>query len=98
MSFDERVWELARRIPRGKVSTYGEIARALKRPGAGRAVGNTLNRNPDIKKTPCYRVIRSDGRVGGFVKGEKEKEGLLIEEGVEVRKGRVDLESFMFVF
>lgn len=96
MGFNERVWELTRKIPRGKVSTYWEIARALGKPRAVRAVGNALNRNPDIKKTPCYRVIRSDGGIGGFARGSKEKERLLRREGVIVYGGKVNLKLFLF--
>jgi O-6-methylguanine DNA methyltransferase len=98
MSFDERVWELTRKIPRGRVSTYREIAMALGNPGAVRAVGNALNRNPDMKKTPCYRVIRSDGRIGGFAKGSREKERLLRAEGIGISNGKVKLTSFLFRF
>jgi len=93
-----RVLELVSLIPRGRVTTYAELARAAGRPGAWRAVGNLLSRNPRPIEIPCHRVVRSDGRVGGYSLGEGRKVELLREEGVEVRGGRVDLDRFMFRF
>lgn len=96
-SFGEGVWAACRRIPKGKVSTYGGLARAIGSPKSARAVGNALNKNPNTKLTPCHRVIRSDGRVGGFAGGTKKKVFLLKKEGVRVlRGGRVDLKEFLF--
>lgn len=81
MSFKESVLEIVSRIPKGKVSTYKEVARLVGRPKAYRAVGNILknNYNPGI---PCYRVIRSDGKLGGYNRGTEKKAGLLRQEGV----------------
>ena len=64
--FSEKVWELTKRIPKGKVTTYGEIARALGRPGPARAVGQALKRNPHAPAVPCHRVVKSDGGLGGY--------------------------------
>jgi len=68
------------RIPRGRVMTYKEVAAAAGRPGAWRAVGNVLNKNHD-PKVPCHRVIRSDGRTGGYNRGRANKARLLAREG-----------------
>jgi O-6-methylguanine DNA methyltransferase len=70
------------------VATYGQIARAIGRPGGSRAVGNALNRNRS-SKIPCHRVVRSDGSVGGFALGTKAKIRLLEKEGVRIRSGKV---------
>lgn len=75
------------KIPRGRVTTYSALARALGRPGAARAVGNALNKNPHLGAVPCHRVVRSDGRVGGYARGAKKKAALLRAEGVIMRGG-----------
>ena len=87
-SFIESVHSVCKRIPKGKVSTYSEIAKAIGKPKACRAVGNALNRNRS-KNVPCHRVIRSDRSIGGFARGAKAKEKLLREEGVAITKGKV---------
>lgn len=80
MTFQEKVFEVVRKIPRGKVLTYQEVARLAGSPRAFRAVGNilTTNYNPEI---PCHRVIRSDGGMGGYNRGIEKKKQLLKEEG-----------------
>lgn len=80
------------------MTTYAELARAAGKPGACRAVGLILSRNPRPVEIPCHRVVRSDGRVGGYALGERKKVELLKGEGVEVKEGRVDLNRFMFRF
>jgi methylated-DNA-[protein]-cysteine S-methyltransferase len=103
MNFDERVWKLMEKIPRGKVTTYGQIARKLNTK-AYRAVGNACRKNPYAPRVPCHRVVRSDGTIGGFGgktsgKTVEEKTQLLREEDVEVRNGRVvDFEKVLFRF
>jgi len=84
--FHQRVLEATAQISRGRVCTYGAIARALGQPGAGRAVGNALARNPFPLVVPCHRVVRADGALGGFLKecetGPELKRALLEMEGV----------------
>lgn len=67
------------KIPKGKVLTYAKVAQLIGRPKAWRAVGNILNKNKN-PKIPCHRVIRSDGKIGGYKNGEKKKLILLIKE------------------
>jgi len=92
MRFAERVYALCKQIPRGKVSTYGALARTLN--SSPRAVGQALKRNPYAPKVPCHRVVASDGRIGGFM-GACEgmevgrKMRLLAEEGVVVSGGEI---------
>lgn len=92
MSFNEKVWALTARVPRGKVTTYGAIARKLKTRGY-RAVGAALHVNPYAPAVPCHRVVGSDGRLTGFASGLAQKQTLLVAEGVAVTKGRVDLKA-----
>lgn len=89
MSFNEKVWAMTARIPRGKVVTYADIARALGSKGY-RAVGNALNRNPYAPAVPCHRVVGSDGSLTGFAGGLEKKQRLLNREGVKVRSGKVE--------
>jgi methylated-DNA-[protein]-cysteine S-methyltransferase len=90
MSFDQKVWAITSRIPRGSVVTYGQIARAL-RSRAYRAVGSALNRNPYAPGVPCHRVVGSDGKLTGYAGGLAKKRRMLIDEGVTVVGDRVDL-------
>lgn len=79
--FEEQVYRVVRRIPRGKTRTYRWVAEQLGDPGLARAVGNALNRNPYAPEVPCHRVIKSDGSLGGFMRGTKAKLQLLRKEG-----------------
>jgi methylated-DNA-[protein]-cysteine S-methyltransferase len=96
-SFNEKCYEVLKKVPRGKVTTYKEIAKALKSK-AYRAVGNAMNKNPEGfcsgGKVPCHRVVNSDGEIGGFAHGSKKKIEILRKEGVEVINGKVDLNKF----
>lgn len=83
------IQKLLAKIPRGKVVTYAELARALGHPRAAQAVGSILHKNPDCEKFPCFRVVRSDGIVGGFKRGNPEKVRRLRTEGIEIRNGRI---------
>lgn len=92
-AFAERVYEVVRRVPAGRVTTYGLVARAVGCRSA-RAVGQALRRNPYAPDVPCHRVIRSDLRVGGFCGNEaggevRRKLALLAREGVLFRKGKL---------
>src|SRR5215208_7217784 len=64
------VYDIVTRIPEGKVTTYGDIARALGHPRASRVIGRILNKNPNPLVTPCHRVIKSDGNIGGYAFGK----------------------------
>jgi methylated-DNA-[protein]-cysteine S-methyltransferase len=76
------VYDLLTLIPAGKVTTYGDIARALEYPNASRMIGRILNKNPTPVIIPCHRVIMSDGKIGGYVFGKMRKKELLKKEGL----------------
>ena len=78
-SFQEKVYKIVKKIPRGKVLTYKEVAEKAGKPKAWRAVGNILNKNRN-PKIPCHRVIRSDGKIGGYNRDQKKKIALLKKE------------------
>ena|SRR3989339_1604583 len=97
--FELKVLNKLKHVPRGRVTTYGALARSVGRPGAARAVGNALNKNPDAPITPCHRVVYSDGRLGGYARGAKKKTEILKREGVIIKNGRVaDFRKIIFKF
>lgn len=81
--FAQAVYDLVRRIHKGQTMTYKQVARAAGHPKAYRAVGNILNKNYD-QSIPCHRVIRSDGTIGGYNRGSREKTRLIAEEKSQV--------------
>lgn len=97
MNFNERCYKILRKVPRGKVTTYKAIARALNSK-AYRAVGNAMNKNPYSPSVPCHRVINSDGSIGGFAHGPRKKIEMLKKEGVKIVKGKIDLKKYMYRF
>ncbi len=84
-SFKESVLQVVVKISEGSTLTYKQVAYLVGRPGACRAVGNILNKNYD-PKIPCHRVIRSDGKFGGYNRGRKNKISLLISEGFNPKR------------
>ena len=81
-TFKEKAYAVVAKIPKGKTMTYQEVARLVGSPNAYRAVGNVMNKNPDTKKVPCHRVVRSDGTPGGYALGTTRKLAILKNEGV----------------
>jgi methylated-DNA-[protein]-cysteine S-methyltransferase len=81
--FQISVWKEIKKIPKGQTKTYKDIALALKKPKSSRAVANACGKNPLLIEIPCHRVIRSDGKLGGYSGkgGIKQKKKLLKEEG-----------------
>ena len=78
----EDVYNMLLTIPKGKVSTYGDFAKALGNPAASRHVGRILSNNPNPIKVPCHRVVMSNGKIGGYAFGTQKKKELLQNEGV----------------
>jgi len=100
-SFNERCYKILKKVPKGRVTTYKELARALKSK-AYRAVGNAMNKNPypGHKKgqVPCHRVVNSDGNIGGFASGTKKKISMLKSEGIKITGGKIDLGKYLYKF
>lgn len=92
-TFSERIYKIAAKIPRGKVATYGQLARLAGSPHAARAVGMCMRNNPSRKIVPCHRVVASDGKLTGYTfgKGVTTKKRILQKEGVTFTGDRVDL-------
>ena len=93
--FQKRVLLKAKKIPRGKVIPYGKLAEGINAPGAARAVGTALAKNPFSLILPCHKVVRASGQIGNFGSGPEMKRTLLRLEGVEVsEEGKIDRRFF----
>lgn len=104
MNFSEKVYALCKQVPKGKVTTYKEIANALG-VKAFRAVGQVLKNNKHPEEIPCFKVVKSNGGLGGFkgkvganCKEVKEKIKLLEKEGVDVKDNKINLGKYLHRF
>ena len=84
--FQLKVWKYLKTIPKGTIKTYKQVAIAIKSPKSARAVANACGKNPYAPKIPCHRIIRSDGRLGGYSGrgGIKTKLRLLRSEKIDI--------------
>ena len=84
--FQLKVWKYLKKIPKGQIRTYSDVAKAINKPKSVRAVANAIGKNPYAPKIPCHRVIRSDGALGGYSGrgGIKQKLKLLRSEKVAI--------------
>lgn len=89
MKLDRKIYRKLLEVPRGKVTTYGELAKAVGVKNGQRAVGRAMNKNPYPALIPCHRVVLSSGKVGGYAYGGEIKTNMLAREGIAVRDGRV---------
>jgi deoxyribonuclease V len=97
MNLFEYTYGLVRQIPPGKVSTYGAVAIALGDKVAARAVGRMMNQNPNADTMPCYKIVHSDGRLGGFGLGIEDKIRRLNQDSIQVKNGKiVDFDTVFF--
>ncbi|MCR4325090.1 MAG: MGMT family protein [Candidatus Curtissbacteria bacterium] len=103
MNFNQKVWEITKKIPKGKVSTYGEIATKLGNPRLARQVGWALHangRNSDSSNVPCHRVVNREGRLApnfAFDGADEQRKRLEVEGVKFVNKTHVDLEASLWV-
>jgi methylated-DNA-[protein]-cysteine S-methyltransferase len=86
---DNDVYDLLLKIPVGKVSTYGDLAKSLGKPLASRTIGRILGKNPNPIKVPCHRIVMSNGKLGGYAYGNERKRELLEREGISFANGIV---------
>lgn len=97
MSFQQKVWALTSRIPKGKVATYADLARQLGST-AYRAVGQAMHHNPYAPTVPCHRVVGSDGKLTGYAGGLDKKIEMLKREGIEITRGKINLARYRHHF
>ena len=99
MTTFEKIYEVVKTIPKGKVTTYGQVALLAGNPRWARVVGYALHVNPDPDTIPCYRVVNREGRVSpAFAFGGENMQVLMLEgDGIKVTDGRVDLSVFQWL-
>ena len=96
---DQKVYLKLISVPKGRVTTYGELAKAVGLKNGQRVIGQIMNRNPFPVVIPCHRVVKSDGKMGGFFYGENVKNKMLSNEGVKIQNGKIlDWEKTIFRF
>lgn len=94
MKLDKKIYKKLLEVPKGKITTYGELAKAVGMKNGQRVVGRIMNKNPYPVIVPCHRVVKSDGKVGGYAYGEEIKSNMLQNEGIEIKNGKIsDLEN-----
>jgi methylated-DNA-[protein]-cysteine S-methyltransferase len=89
LKLEHKVYEKLLKVPKGKVTTYGELAKAVGLKNGQRAIGRIMNKNPFPVIVPCHRVILSSGKIGGYAWGEKIKTNMLSKEGIQIKKGKI---------
>jgi deoxyribonuclease V len=89
MDLYQYTYDLVRQIPDGYVSTYGAVAKALGDVRASRAVGRMMNQNPDADSMPCYKIVYSTGKIGGFALGLKNKINRLRKDNIQIHNGQI---------
>lgn len=99
MNIDKKIYKKLLEVPRGKITTYGELAKAVGLKNGQRAVGKIMNKNPYPVIIPCHRVVKSDGKIGGYAYGEEIKSDMLAREGIVIKNGKIlDLENKIYRF
>lgn len=99
MNLDKLVYKKLLQVPQGKVTTYKELAKAVGLENGQRVIGQIMNKNQYPVIIPCHRVVKSDGKVGGYAYGEKIKANILDKEGVKIKNGRIiNFEKTLYSF
>ena len=89
MTLSTKVYGQLLRVPEGKVTTYGDLAKAVGLENGQRVIGMIMKKNPFPVTVPCHRVVKSDGKIGGYVYGERVKSYMLLKEGIKVKDGKI---------
>ena len=99
MRLEDKVYKKLLDVPSGKITTYGELAKAVGLKNGQRKIGQIMKNNPLPVVIPCHRVVKSDGTIGGYAFGVEIKVNMLSKEGVKISKGKIlDYEDKMFYF
>ena len=89
MTLGTKVYRQLLRVPEGKVTTYGDLAKAVGLENGQRVIGTIMKKNPFPVIVPCHRVVKSDGKIGGYVYGERVKSQMLTKEGIKIKDGKI---------
>ena len=94
-----KVYRKLLRVPKGKVTTYGELANAVGLKNGQRTIGMIMKKNPFPVIIPCHRVVKSDGKIGGYAYGERVKSKMLANEGIKIENEKIiDFDKTRFYF
>jgi len=89
MSIEQKVYKKLTEVPQGKVTTYGELAKAVGLKNGQRVIGQIMKKNPYPAIIPCHRVVKSDGNIGGYAYGDEVKTNMLRKEGIKIQNGKI---------
>jgi methylated-DNA-[protein]-cysteine S-methyltransferase len=89
LNLEHKVYKKLLKVPKGKVTTYSELAKAVGLKNGQRAIGRIMNKNPFPVIVPCHRVILSNGKIGGYAWGENVKTNMLSKEGIKIKNGKI---------
>jgi len=99
LNLDKRIYKKLLKVPRGYVTTYGELSKSVGLKNGQRLVGKIMNKNPCPVIIPCHRVVLSTGKVGGYTFGENVKATMLNDEGIQIENGKIiDLKNKFYRF
>jgi len=89
LSLEQKIYKKLLQVPKGQVTTYGELAKAVGLENGQRTIGKIMNKNPYPVIIPCHRVVMSTGKIGGYAYGEKIKSNMLTKEGIKIKNGKI---------
>ena len=89
MNLEQQVYKKLTQVPQGKITTYGELSKAVGLKNGQRVIGQIMKKNQYPAIIPCHRVVKSDGKIGGFFYGDKVKTNMLKKEGVKIKNGKI---------
>jgi methylated-DNA-[protein]-cysteine S-methyltransferase len=99
LNLDQKIYKKLLEVPKGQITTYGELAKAVGLKNGQRIIGKIMNKNPYPVIIPCHRVVMSTGKIGGYAYGEQIKINLLNDEGIQIKNGKIiDLKNRIYRF
>ncbi len=99
MNLEQKIYKKLLEVPKGQITTYGELAKAVGLKNGQRIIGKIMNKNPYPVIVPCHRVVMSTGKIGGYAYGEHIKIKLLNDEGIQIKNGQItDLKNRIYRF
>ena len=90
MNLEQKVYKKLLNVPKGQITTYGDLAKAVGLKNGQRGIGSIMNKNPYPVLVPCHRVVMSTGKIGGYAYGEIVKMKMLSDEGIEITNGKIE--------
>ena len=99
MNLEQKVYTKLLDVPKGQITTYGDLAKAVGLKNGQRIIGKIMNKNPYPVLVPCHRVVMSTGKIGGYAYGEHVKMKMLSDEGIDITNGQIEnFEKKLFRF